>query len=425
MLHASLYGGDVAVGPFSTQYHPASGVLPGYSKEVEAWLRAAAAGDADAEAADPRLVQLRLFQQGDPCLQLCNRHEATSGSLEEARVVVWRCECRHGFFSLFNLALCCAEQCERQGSAFLVDWSSPKLLYCGPPGRPNLWSAFFEQPAELRCRRDDLLCAIAEGLHFDWHGLPPQDSWILQGVIEDWGGLTPECAARGRGLCRRNIALNAQLLRRVRAAAGQLLGGRRRWLAVHIRRTDKSVEAPVNFALSTDNLAARILVQCKVWGCDGVFLCTDDPTLKQELTARLAGAPLAPRGKAPCSSELAVSAYPSTLSSWGAAAHMDAGLDGYKKANDIVMECLLMAQCHGLLSTFSNVSVAAVFLSGDDYPYTYFSVSAQHQALATAACPRVRRQDPQQAHQPPAAWVLAAAPAGTAAPPASAHTGSC
>jgi len=264
-----------------------------------------------------------------------------------------------------------------------VDLSSPKLLYRGPSGRPNLWSAFFEQPGELRYRRDNIFYSISEGCYFDWYGLPPEESWVLQGVIEEWGGLTPECAARGRGLCRRNIALSAALLQRVRAAANQFLGGHSRWLAVHIRRTDKTVEAPVNFALTHDKLVARIIAQCKVWHCDGVFLCSDDATLKQQLTMRIMGVPLTPNG----STKLIVSTYPSSLSSWGTATHFDAGLDSYKKTEDVVMECLLMSQCHGLLSTFSNISVAAVFLSGDDYPYTYFSVPADHQALAKNICP--------------------------------------
>jgi len=223
------------------------------------------------------------------------------------------------------------------------------------------------------------LNAVAEGCFFEWHGLPPEESWILEGVIEEWGGLTPECAARGRGLCRRNIALKADLLQRVRAAADRFLGGGRRWLAVHIRRTDKSVEAPVNFELNVENLVARIIMQCMVWQCDGVFLCSDDAALKQQLTVRLMCVPLATNGNS--STRLAVSAYPSSLSRSGTAAHLDAGLDSYKKAEDVVMECLLMAQCHGLLSTYSNVSVAAVFLSGDEYPFTHFSVPVDQQAL--------------------------------------------
>jgi len=106
----------------------------------------------------------------------------------------------------------------------------------------------------------------------------------------------------------------------------------------------------------------RILAQCAAWHCSGVFLCTDDATVKARLKSKLE------------SQFLVVSLYPATLSSTsGQAAHFDESLDKYKKAEDVVMEALLMARaCHGLLSTYSNVSAAAVYLSPQGYPYSTF-----------------------------------------------------
>ena len=78
---------------------------------------------------------------------------------------------------------------------------------------------------------------------------------------------------------------------------------------VHIRRSDKGCEAKANFELSDDRLLQRILQQppsqpslpralclslplsvscrCQAWGMNGVFLCTDDASLKQRLTNAL------------------------------------------------------------------------------------------------------------------------------------------
>ena len=85
------------------------------------------------------------------------------------KVLIWHCRHPHGLFSMFSLALGHADSCEKQGLGLVVDWiwpqcvpwrthghstcvarSSSDLLYSGPPGEPNLWNAFFCQPAELK-----------------------------------------------------------------------------------------------------------------------------------------------------------------------------------------------------------------------------------------------------------------------------------
>jgi len=152
-----------------------------------------------------------------------------------------------------------------------------------------------------------------------------------------------------------------------------------RWLAVHIRRSDKAIEAKVNFELKDSDIYDRIVAQCSYWHCGAVFLCSDDACLKQRLKASLEGG------------GLLVSMYPSTLpSSASQAVHFDKSLDAYKKAEDVMMEAMLMARgCHGLLSTFSNVSASVVYLSPEGFPYTSFFDKIESTVGMVSAGPQV------------------------------------
>jgi len=295
------------------------------------------------------------------------QHIARPLRASRAPVLVWRCKHPHGLFSMFSLALGHAERCEKQGWSLIIDWSGEELLYRGPPGEPNLWTAFFKQPAELKHEPEELLRVLRQG---EFYETARHDAVFgaYRGVIQDYGGIPPHLAAHGRALCRRSVVLRERFTQRVQAAAETLLGGSHRWLAVHIRRSDKACEAKANLELTDDDIMLRIVAQCSVWCCDAVFLCSDDAALKQRLRARLSGS--TESGGA----GLVVNSYPSTLSAVaGQAAHFDKSLDKYQKAEDVVVEALLMAQgCHGLLSTFSNVSASAVYLSPEGYPYTTF-----------------------------------------------------
>ncbi|CAJ1402448.1 unnamed protein product [Effrenium voratum] len=282
-----------------------------------------------------------------------------SQKLQMHRVLIWHCRHPHGLFSMFSLALGHADSCEKQGLGLVVDWSSSDLLYSGPPGEPNLWNAFFCQPAELKITPEALSQAIRFGQFVETskHNVV----WgAYRGVIQDYGDIPLHQAARGRALCRRNIVLRPRFQEKLESAMEHLPEGRR--LAVHIRRSDKASEAAANFELTDEGLLERILAQCVVWQMDGVFLCTDDAALKQRLTESLKQ----------CG--LLVSTYDATLPADASkAVHFDKSLDSYKKAEDVVMEVLLMARgCRGLLSTYSNVSAAVVYLSPDSFTYTTF-----------------------------------------------------
>lgn len=281
-------------------------------------------------------------------------------------LLIWRCRDANGFFSMFSVALGYIAVREQQGQAVIIDWSSKDLLYRGPEGEPNLWNAFFWQPAEVSIPRETLLQALRTGQYAETEKYSPVFG-MLKGVVQGYGFINEKLAEQGRALCARHIVLRSEFEQSLRRMMWKLLKGSYTWLAVHVRRGDKACEAAANFDLTEDAIASRIILQCNAWRCNAVFLCTDDAAMKKRLKAHLS-ADLAQGGPG-----LRVSVYPSLLSSNGQAVHLDRNTDGFQKAEDIVMETLLMARgCSGLLSTLSNVSAAAVYLSPPGYLFTTF-----------------------------------------------------
>ncbi|CAK0800426.1 unnamed protein product [Prorocentrum cordatum] len=189
------------------------------------------------------------------------------------------CEHPHGLFSMFSMAMGQVELRRRYGQALLVDWSWEGLLYRGPAGEPNLWNAFFRQPAELQMGRAELLGALRQK---QYHQTTSSDAVYggFSGVVQDYGAISPAKAAHGRELCRRSFVLQGAFEARIQAVASVLLGGGHRWLAVHVRQTDKGCEASANLELSEENVATRVVAQCGAWGLDAVFLCSDSAALK-------------------------------------------------------------------------------------------------------------------------------------------------
>jgi len=262
---------------------------------------------------------------------------------------------------MLSLALGHVQQCAATGTVLLVDWTWPDLLYAGPSWEPNLWCVFYHQPAELVVPKKAIHNALKKGNYVET--LTHEHVFgSYKGVIQGYGTIPPAQATLGRALCRRWLALRTQFREKLEQKLVQLLGGGCRWLAVHVRRGDKGLEASVNIDLSDDQILGRIITQCSTWSCDGVFLCTDDAGLKE----RLAGS-IPHYG-------LRVSTYPSALSvKQGIGTHFDESLDKFRKAEDVMMEAYIMSHgCSGLLCTYSNVSASVVYLSQEGYPYTTF-----------------------------------------------------
>jgi hypothetical protein len=100
---------------------------------------------------------------------------------------------------------------------------------------------------------------------------------------------------------------------------------------------------------------------CAGLGCSGVLLCSDDGPLKHRLASAIRSLGLR---VAQVEVPLSLSALP---------AHLDPVLDARANAEDVLVEVLLMAErCRSLLSTWSNVSTAAVFFSPPGYSHAMF-----------------------------------------------------
>lgn len=271
---------------------------------------------------------------------------------------------------MLSLAVGHLEQCIVTGKCLLVDWSWPKLLYAGPSWEPNLWTVFFRQPAELAAPRHALLDALQRGHYVE----TKTHEFIFgnfKGVAQGCGTIDPELASKGRALCNRWLVMLDEFRAKVEQHLAHFLNGGLRWLAVHIRRGDKGLEAMANIELTEKQILSRITAQCAAWHCDGVFLCSDDPELKERLSQMLRVS-AGPRGVA-----LRVTSYFATLSAKATRAkqgsHFDESLDKYQKAEDVMVEAMLMARAfHGLLCTFSNVSAFVVYFSPEGYPYQTF-----------------------------------------------------
>eukprot|EP00913_Durusdinium_trenchii_P022220 g20879.t1 len=300
------------------------GELPNFATVPVSW--------APVECSDPRMLRRpeasphTVHGPWPDAWNLIPRRDAAMrasqpGKSAPEKVLIWRCRHPHGLFSMFSLALGHADTCERQGLGLIVDWSSSELLYRGSPGESNVWSAFFQQPADLQMTCEAVRQAIRSGRYLETtkhHAVYGR----YRGVIQDYGGIPLEQAAHGRALCRRNIALQPRFQEKLEKTMASILTPGKR-LAVHIRRSDKVVEAAANFELSDEKLLQRIVAQCSAWQMDGVFLCSDDASLKKRLTRALDAA------------GLHVSTYDATLPSEASqAAHFDKSLDSYKKAED-------------------------------------------------------------------------------------------
>ena len=164
----------------------------------------------------------------------------------------------------------------------------------------------------------------------------------------------------------------------------------RKWLAVHVRRSDKLAQCPEN-GVGLSALADQIARRCAALGCGGAFLCSCDAGLKAALTTTLGErhgllAAILPEATLPTSPDLAP--------------HLDASIDARRNAEDCVIEVPLMARCAGLLCMWSHVSVAVVYMAREGYPWAMFGDGEQ--ALAAPPPPSARsaeEEEEEELHQ--------------------------
>eukprot|EP00469_Lotharella_globosa_P010013 CAMPEP_0167775772 /NCGR_PEP_ID=MMETSP0111_2-20121227/2747_1 /TAXON_ID=91324 /ORGANISM="Lotharella globosa, Strain CCCM811" /LENGTH=276 /DNA_ID=CAMNT_0007665729 /DNA_START=393 /DNA_END=1223 /DNA_ORIENTATION=+ len=230
-----------------------------------------------------------------------------------------------------------------------IDWSSLRTY----PTDGNLWDVLFHQPYAITSSR-----RTNEKVHVETISYFPGDFTNLSGVTDYGGDIRPEILAEGRRLVKKFIRVKDSILEKAIEFVKMRMSGFRKILAVHIRRTDKVSESHLNFMLDYEDFRVLTEEHMKLFDYDGYFLCSDDQKLKAYM--------------AKASGSLCMT-YDSLLSSkQGFPVHFDTQLDGYRKAEDVLVEVLCMASCAGLLSTISNVANSVLFFGNEGLPANHF-----------------------------------------------------
>eukprot|EP00746_Dinoflagellata_sp_MGD_P053062 gnl/MRDRNA2_/MRDRNA2_234183_c0_seq1.p1 gnl/MRDRNA2_/MRDRNA2_234183_c0~~gnl/MRDRNA2_/MRDRNA2_234183_c0_seq1.p1 ORF type:complete len:375 (+),score=52.73 gnl/MRDRNA2_/MRDRNA2_234183_c0_seq1:129-1127(+) len=305
---------------------------------------------------EPLVFALRESAEGGVCLT------RVPGGCTSKHLLHWRCRWACGLGGMLSATLGLVERTAAAGRPVLVDWSDPELHYHGyGDAGTNLWEEFFTQPWETAVSKTYFESLKSQG------EVDECDGWPLgfagdRGTCQKSGILRPDDVARGRLLCQRFLWPQAVLLGLVQDFINKHLSSNERWLAVHVRRSDKAQEAPANLLLTESEIQNKVTAVCNLWGCRGILFCSDDGSLKKlvQRNLRTAGLNVVCYG-----ARLALDSRCPT--------HTDSTIDGHRKAWDIIFEILLMAfGCHGLLSTYSSVSNAVIFYSPPWYPHCTF-----------------------------------------------------
>lgn len=266
-------------------------------------------------------------------------------------LLVWHAHHPSGFGGMFISALGLIERAAEAHQPVLIVWSRPHLLYCGF-NSGNVWEEFFQQPAVVTLGEERVSDLLAAGDVTELHATP---CMLCPRV-----GLPAAHAERLRLLCQRFAFPRPEILQVAAEFAVRHLQGR--WLAVHVRRSDKYIETPENLDLRDDQIIGKIMATCGVWQCVGCFVCSDDWELKLRVQ----------HGVEACG--LTFCSYGSLLGiDVAETTHMNRELDGHRKAWDTVFEvCLMAFFCQGLLCTHSFMANMVVFFSRPSYPYRTF-----------------------------------------------------
>lgn len=324
-------------------------------------------------------------------------------------VSVWRAEIWwEGLFSMLFWALGFLEAEARGGPGALhggapthclIDWTDERSCFHpsnNPKSPKNAWLSLFEPPPALgssaavapldaaaladAASGNRLRVSVRYGKSSgafrklgELVGADAIDDKAMRG-----GRLDDATAAIGRAAVARWIVVRPALQQRANKLQERMMGlaptsigdlgsasGPRaplsKWLGVHVRRSDKLVQCPQN-DLALEDLLAQIRGYCIALGCSCVFLCSCDRQLKVSLSAKLEG-----EGLRCASLDDAALSSCATLPP-----HMDDAVDARRNAEDCLVEVLVLSRCAALLSTWSHVSVAAVYFAPDGFRHFMF-----------------------------------------------------
>ena len=323
------------------------------------------------------------------------------------QISVWRAEIWvEGLFSMVFWALGFLEHTSKTQprSRLLIDWTDQRITFYPSNRRPepscNVWNDFFEQPpgegsgsapptAAPAARSAELLGAAAASGDLSivcrfglpkWFGKFGAFRGADQGEhhcgSDDDGGakkggrLDAASAEAGRAAFARWIRVRPPVQERANDMLRTRLPSLRHgassygsgFLAVHVRRTDKLLQCGAN-RIGNQMIIEQVRSFASALGCTGIFLCTDDVALKAEVAASLRTA------------GLVVASLDALLAAKRNAPSHKPGSgvrDRRRNAEDCLVETLVMSRCDALLSTWSNVSVAAVYFSPPGYRHYMF-----------------------------------------------------
>jgi len=284
----------------------------------------------------------RISSMQDPKKKLCASYEEQTEEIH-----IWRSCHHHGLFSNFTLALTFIKEHFRDDGrvAVAIDWSNLKTY--PTPNNTNLWNMLFMQPFTTSGQSVRLARNLLISSEF------PGDFTHSSGVSDRGGDINPKVLLQGRNLVLQHIRVRPHIQEKaLKFIRGKLRRGMfPKILAVHIRRTDKHTESRLNFMLQYLDIYYMIQNHLRKNGYDAFFLCTDDRKLKSFMVAKA--------GKT-------CIIYNSRLSQLDhVPPHFDENIDGYSKAEDVLVEVLCMASCSGFVSTLSNVANAVLFFAND------------------------------------------------------------
>ncbi len=262
-----------------------------------------------------------------------------------------------GFFSNYFYALTHIAHAKERGLIPVVDMRNYKTVYSethSVAGSLNAWEYYFSQPINTGT-------AYASGDFTLSHGVRPVDSFNpvkeVNGVFNPDFGRISEL----KSICGDYIAIRKELKDGFDVFFDSKLSGGRT-LGVHYRGTDKRIppgkhRCSIPFAQLLDD--ARGLAGDM--HADRIFLATDEEDVASALEEAV-GVPV-----------ISAPAYRMVAGSH-AAAHTSSPRRArpdhrYMLGVEVLRDAYLLSRCDGLLHGSSNVTCAAIFLRGTEFPF--------------------------------------------------------
>jgi hypothetical protein len=157
------------------------------------------------------------------------------------------------------------------------------------------------------------------------------------------------------------VQLEPEFQARVHNIANVIFNGTCTYLAVHVRWSDKEIEAKENLQLTYPYMVEKCIAAVTKFGCNAFFLMSCTHAVKLALKQHL-------------EDSYTVAMYDATLPTLSTVApHMDPTIDGVTSLHDVATEMILASRfCKGLICTKSNMSTCMACLAPPTFNYIDF-----------------------------------------------------